>query len=105
MELARTETIQSSVAKGSRNDGKCMELLKCTEVRTENQYFRETTLLQAYSLLPSPSASTVLPANTRATNCEHRTPPTLLRHIYAYLRCPCGMDGRRSVRGVVQFTP
>jgi hypothetical protein len=23
----------------------------------------------------------------------------------AYLRCPSGMDGRRSVRGVVQFTP
>jgi hypothetical protein len=23
----------------------------------------------------------------------------------ANLRCPCGMDGRRSVRGVVQFTP
>jgi len=48
MELAKTETIRSSVAKGSRNNGTCKELHKCTGVRTENQEFRETTLLQAY---------------------------------------------------------
>jgi len=45
MELAKAETIRPSVDKVSRDNGKCMELDKCTEVGTESQDFRQTTLL------------------------------------------------------------